>query len=80
MTVQYIPPVPIDVDLNTEVMRQWMESVRSNINNPKSTPDLANPTTDDIPSGTAALWKNATSGEVRLWYNDGGVLKSVLLS
>lgn len=40
----------------------------------------SNPTTSDIASGQWALYKNTTSGEVRLWANDGGVMKSVLLS
>lgn len=40
----------------------------------------ADPTTTDITAGNAMLWKNTTSGELRLWANDGGTLKSVLLS
>ncbi len=40
----------------------------------------ANPTTTDIAPGDAHLWKNTTSGQLRLWANDGGTLKSVLFS
>ena len=40
----------------------------------------ANPTTAQIAAGTWAIYKNTTSSEVRLWANDGGTLKSVLLS
>lgn len=40
----------------------------------------ANPTTLDLPSGAGQLYKNTTSGEVRMWFNDGGSMKSVLLS
>jgi hypothetical protein len=40
----------------------------------------ANPTASNIAAGTWAVYKNTTSGEVRLWANDGGVLRSVLLS
>jgi hypothetical protein len=40
----------------------------------------ANPTTADIAPGDGSLWKNTTSGQLRLWANDGGTLKSVLLS
>lgn len=40
----------------------------------------ANPTTSDIASGQWALYKNTSTGEVRLWANDGGTMKSALLS
>jgi hypothetical protein len=40
----------------------------------------ANPTISDIASNSARLVKNTTNGEVRLWVNDGGTMKSVLLS
>ncbi len=40
----------------------------------------ANPTTTQITAGNAMLWKNTTNGELRLWANDGGTLKSVLLA
>lgn len=39
-----------------------------------------NPTSSEIAAGQWAIYKNTTSGEVRLWVNDGGTLKSVLLS
>lgn len=38
------------------------------------------PSTSDIASGYYSMWKNTTSGEVRLYANDGGTLKSVLLT
>lgn len=38
------------------------------------------PTTSDIASGTWAIYKDTSGGTVRLWANDGGTLKSVLLS
>jgi hypothetical protein len=37
------------------------------------------PTSSDIPSGRAALYKNTSTGLVALWVNDGGTLKSVSL-
>lgn len=36
----------------------------------------ANPTTLDIPAGSHRVVKNTTSGEIRNWVNDGGVMKS----
>jgi hypothetical protein len=35
----------------------------------------ADPTTSDLASGDYILWKNTTVPEVRLWLNDGGVMK-----
>lgn len=38
------------------------------------------PTVSDIADGDSQIWKNTTSGQLRLYVNDGGVLKSTLLS
>ena len=38
------------------------------------------PTTTDIAAGTWAIYKDSTGGTVRLWANDGGVMKSVTLT
>lgn len=40
----------------------------------------SDPTTSDIAAGQWALYKNTTSGQLRLWANDGGTLKSVQLT
>lgn len=40
----------------------------------------ANPTTSDIAAGKWQVVKNTTNGEVRIWVNDGGTMKSALLS
>ena len=40
----------------------------------------ADPTNTDIAASKAELWKNTTSGLVKLWVNDGGTMKSVLLT
>jgi hypothetical protein len=37
------------------------------------------PTTTDIAAGTWAIYKNTSSGAVKLWTNDGGTMKSVSL-
>jgi hypothetical protein len=44
------------------------------------TSSAVNPTTTDIPSNTWALYKNTSSGALKLWANDGGTLKSVTLT
>lgn len=38
------------------------------------------PTASDLQAGFAMISKNTSSGAVKLWYNDGGTLKSVALS
>lgn len=38
------------------------------------------PTTSNIASGTYQVYKNTTSGTVKLWVNDGGTLKSLTLT
>lgn len=40
----------------------------------------SNPSSGDIPAGYSRLQKNTSNGEVRLWVNDGGTMKSTLLS
>lgn len=40
----------------------------------------SDPIAADIPSGYAAIYKNTTSGVVKLWVNDGGTFKSVTLT
>lgn len=38
------------------------------------------PVSADLPSGQVGVWKNTSSGALKLWANDGGTLKSVTLS
>jgi hypothetical protein len=38
------------------------------------------PTTSDIAAGTWAIYKDTSGGTVRVWANDGGVMKSVTLT
>jgi hypothetical protein len=40
----------------------------------------SDPTTSDIAASKAAVYKNTTTGLVKLWANDGGTMKSVLLT
>jgi hypothetical protein len=37
------------------------------------------PTVLDIPAGVSKVWKDTAGGSVKLYYNDGGTLKSVTL-
>ena len=38
------------------------------------------PAAGDIPPGEFRVWKNTTSGTLRLWANDGGTLRSINLT
>ena len=38
------------------------------------------PTVADVPAGTSLLWKDTAGGTVKLYFNDGGTLKSVALA
>lgn len=38
------------------------------------------PTTADIAAGTWAIYKDTTSGDIRVWTNDGGTMKSTPLA
>jgi len=40
----------------------------------------SDPTSSDITSGTFGVWKNSGTSAVKLWFNDGGTMKSVALS
>ena len=44
------------------------------------TSSASDPTTGNIAAGNWALYKNTTSGLLKLWANDGGTMKSVLLA
>lgn len=41
---------------------------------------VGNPVAADIPASQWAIYKNTTTSAVSLWVNDGGTLKSVLLT
>lgn len=77
---QLVPPPPIGMDFDDTVWTQFFELLRKMANQPVFYSQSTNPGTAGVPNGTWSVWKNTTSGEVRLWANDGGVMKSVLLS
>lgn len=35
----------------------------------------SDPTSTEIPNGKFTMWKNTSSGEIRMWVNDGGTMK-----
>lgn len=44
------------------------------------TSSTVNPTISDILNDKVRIWKNTTNGELRIWANDSGTLKSVLMT
>lgn len=75
-----VPPVPIGADWDEDVVNQFLEIMRNQVNNPKMFSQSTDPGTAGVPSGTWGVWRNSTTGNVKLWVNDGGVMKSVLIS
>ena len=41
---------------------------------------VGDPTSSDLPAGQIGVWKNTSSGALKLWANDGGTLKSATLA
>lgn len=74
-----VPIVPRGEDFNSVVVSQFLEIVRKNINQPPYNSQATDPTTAGVPAGTWSVWKNTTSGLVKVWVNDNGVMKSVTL-
>lgn len=75
-----VPPVPFQMDFESDVWKQFFEVIRKQINQPVFYAQTTDPGIAGVPNGTWAVWKNTTSGVVKLWVNDGGVLKSVTLT
>ena len=74
-----VPPVPLGSPFEDTVWQQFFEIIRKLTNNPVMYSLNADPGTANVPEGTWSVWKNTTSGQVRVWVNDGGVMRSVQL-
>lgn len=75
-----VPPVPFNSEFEADVWKQFFEVVRRQINQPNFNASTGDPGTTGVPNGTWSVWKNTTSGVVTLWVNDGGVMKSVVIT
>jgi hypothetical protein len=75
-----IPPVPISQAFDDVAWSQFFELVRKMINQPVFYSQATDPGTAGVPNGTWSIWKNTTTSVVKLWVNDGGVMKSVTIS
>lgn len=75
-----VPPPPVE-GMNDEVAwQQFFALLRQYINSPIFYQATVDPGIAGVQSGTWAVWKNTTSGVVKLWVNDGGVMKSVTIT
>lgn len=94
LKLEDMPPILSDVGMQTEsnlalnasyyrLLKSFRdvlsELIVTNARQEMTTSTVA-PTTDDIPENAFTVWKNSTTPDVRLYVNDGGVLKSVVLS
>lgn len=77
---QLVPPPPRGSPFTSDSWQQFFELLRKQINEPPYYSAAVDPGTAGVPVGTWSVWKNTTSGQVRVWANDNGVMKSVLLS
>lgn len=77
---QLVPPVPFNEEFDSNPWKQFFEILRKQSNQPVFYAQTTDPGAAGVPSGTWSVWKNTTSGVVKLWVNDGGVMKSVTIS
>lgn len=75
-----VPPVPLGSEFEDTVWQQFFETIRRLTNNPVVYQQPTDPGTSGVQDGTWGIWKNTTSGDIKLWVNDGGIMKSVLIS
>ena len=75
-----VPPVPQGTEWDDDVVNQFLEIMRNQVNNPVLYSQTTDPGTTGVLNGTWSVWKNTTSGIVKLWVNDGGVMKSVTIT
>lgn len=77
---QIIPPPPTGEEFQSVSWQQFFEILRKQVNTPAFYAQSTDPGAAGVPSGTWSVWKNTTSGLVKVWANDNGTLKSVTLT
>ena len=75
-----IPPPPLGQDMGEVSWAQFFEIVRKQLNEPAYFSSPVDPGPAGVPSGTWGVWLNTTSGVLKLWANQGGVMKSTTLT
>lgn len=85
-----LPPPPNRLEANSREWKDWFnvlyqlprltDAQHASVVSMKTVLSKAGaPTTTEIPAGKWEVYKDTTAGTVRLWTNDGGVMKSVQL-
>lgn len=75
-----IPPPPTEGANEEVAWQQFFALVRQLLNAPIFYSSVSDPGIGGVPNGTWGIWKNTTSGTLKLWANDNGVMKSVTLT
>jgi len=70
----------IDYSKLSGTVPTWNQNTTGSANLLSVQSKSSDPTTSDIAASKAAVYKNTTTGLVKLWANDGGTMKSVLLT
>jgi len=70
----------IDYSKLSGTVPTWNQNTTGSANLLSVQSKSSDPTTSDIAASKAAVYKNTTTGLVKLWTNDGGTMKSVLLT
>ena len=65
-------PPPTVEKLQDPRTNSWFKTVTQQIN---LVSGVADPTTANVPKGRWYVYKNTSSGEIRIWTNDNGTMK-----
>jgi hypothetical protein len=77
---QLVPPPPLGEEFEHVSWQQFFEILRKQVNQPAYYSQSTDPGTTGVPSGTWSVWLNTTSGVLKIWANQAGVMKSVTLT
>lgn len=77
---QIVPPPPYGEELESDSYKQFFEILRKQVNAPVFYASTSDPGVAGVPNGTWSVWLNTTSGVLKVWANQGGVLKSTTLT
>ncbi len=71
---------PTRAEITEYIWKQFFQRLQSLVALRTVFQSAVDPTTTDLKENTWAVYKNTSSGDVKLWANDAGVLKSITLT
>lgn len=78
---KFVPPVPnTEAEWESDTTNQFLNIIRDWLNAPKFYAQATDPGTAGVANGSWSIWKNTTSGVVKLWLNDNGTMRSVTIT